>query len=133
REGRLPMEALQITESAEAIAGVVAHQLHRHHNVRQTHDLEEARDYMSRVVAPHRLTLSQPRRNLSFRHSTMAIDRLQVHLIDYASDAGQVEIDSEVMGPDLMLKIPLSGVAQMSQGSSFTDYRPGQIFLSKPG
>ncbi len=127
------MSALQPNDTAAAAAGVVADLLHRHHNLVRTRDLGVARDYMCRVIAPHRLALSEPRRNLSFRHSAMALDRLQVHLIEYSSDAERVEIDSEAMGPDLMLKIPLSGMAQVSQGSGFTDLRPGQVYLSRPG
>lgn len=127
------MTAVMAQDPSLASARAVSQVMQHHHVLTQTHEVEVARDYMCDVIAPHRLILSDPSKSLSFRHSALALDRLRVHLIEYASEADRVEINSTQMGQDMMLKIPLSGQAQISQGGQFSELRPGQVYLTRPG
>jgi AraC-like DNA-binding protein len=107
--------------------------LHRDHALVETADVDMARCYMEVVVAPHVLTVPGRGRSLRFRHSALELDQIKVNLIEYATNADWVEINAEAMGGDVVLKIPLTGEAQVIQGRRSVDLRPGQVYLTQPG
>lgn len=107
--------------------------LHRDHCLAEITDLDHARRHMDMIVAPHALTMPGRNRSLRFRHSALNLDRIKVNLIEYATDAEWVEINTEALGRDVILKIPLTGAAQVIQGRRSVDIRPGQVYLTRPG
>lgn len=127
---------LAVPHAADALtsgARDLVTRLHRDHSIAETPHLDVARDYMCGIVAPHALIMPGRNRSLRFRHSAMDLDRIKVHLVEYATDAEWVEINAEAMGTDVILKVPLTGVAQVIQGRRCTDLRPGQVYVTRPG
>jgi AraC-like DNA-binding protein len=93
----------------------------------------EARDYLGRLLVPHRLSLHGHARVLQLHHTVARIGRLGLHFIDYRSHADSVEVHAPRLGNNYFLQFPLCGVAEVSQGGpSSVHIRPGMMFVGQP-
>lgn len=95
--------------------------------------VSEARDYLGRLLVPHRLGLHGYNKTLNLHHTVARIDRLGLHFIDYRSHADTVEVHAPRLGRNYFLQFPLSGTAEISQGGpSSVHLRPGMMFVGQP-
>ena len=79
-----------------------------------SHDLDEARDFVGRVFCPHELSTAQPRRQLDARHHSA-----RVHgdtSLNYVQYGPSVEIQPGYLKDFYLLQIPLSGGADIRCG-----------------
>lgn len=93
----------------------------------------EARDYLGRLLVPHRLSLHGHARSLHLYHAMARIDRLSLHFIDYRSHADTVEVQAPRLGRNYFLQFPLSGHAEIAQGGQpSVRVQPGMVFVGQP-
>lgn len=102
------------------------------HSPIQACSLAEARDYLGNILAPHQLGLRGRGKKLRLLHNSAGIHQLSLHFIAYQSDAEGVEVLAPKLETNILLKIPLSGSAEVSQGRGSYIIRPGMIFLAEP-
>ncbi|MES2530366.1 MAG: AraC family transcriptional regulator [Pseudomonadota bacterium] len=80
-----------------------------------SHDLDEARDFVGRVFCPHELSTSQPRRRLDARHhSARLADGASLNYVQYGPE---VDIRPGYLKDFFLLQIPLRGGADVRCGA----------------
>lgn len=93
----------------------------------------QARDYLGRLLVPHRLALHGDGRMLHLHHAVARLDRMKLHFIDYRSQAERVEVQAPRLGRNFHFKVPLSGRAEISQDRQpAVRIRPGMLFVALP-
>lgn len=95
--------------------------------------LDEARSYLTNIIAPHELSLRGEGRHLRLMHNSAQLDQLHLHYIAYKTDALGVNVFIPKLENSLLLKIPLSGTAEICQGKDTAEIRAGMIYLAEPG
>ena len=94
--------------------------------------LDEARDYLTNLIAPHNLSLRGRGQKLHLIHNSAKLHKLSLHFIAYKSDASGVDVLAPKLESNLLVKVPLSGSAEISQGKDVKQIRPGMIYLAEP-
>ncbi|WP_349039483.1 AraC family transcriptional regulator, partial [Pseudotabrizicola sp. 4114] len=80
----------------------------------------------------HDLTLRDPGRHMRLMHNSARLHQLQLHFIAYKTDASGVDVRAPKLENSLLVKIPLSGTAEISQGSDVRQVRAGMIYIAEP-
>lgn len=98
----------------------------------QACSLDEARTYLGNILAPHDLNLRGRGKKLQLLHNSARVNQLALHFIAYRSDAEGVQVLAPRLETSILVKIPLSGSAEISQGRGTYCIKPGMIFLAEP-
>ena len=104
----------------------------RHFNSTSSTTTDHAILHMARELTPHHLNLRGRRPTLCFRHDRAAIDQLTLHFTQYSTNADRVEIVAPELGEDLLVKLPISGKAEVVQGNSAQSLQSGDIYIARP-
>ena len=83
------------------------------HALIRTRELDEARDMVSRVFAPHRLELEEGRNRLDLTLNRWQGGEVGLHFVDYGAP---VRIVPGELGSFYLVQIPLAGTAAVSCG-----------------
>ncbi len=98
------------------------------HRLFRSHDLDETRDRVAQVFCPHRLeTLGRDRVNACHNH--IRGERLSLNFIEYGA---RTRIEPGELGSFYLMQIPLSGGAQITNGSDRYDSDPAAAAVLNP-
>jgi AraC-like DNA-binding protein len=93
-----------------------------------TRDINEVHRHMSRAFCPHDLFLEDGNPPIDFRHHQASLKSLSFNATDYGNPYGRVRLNIPPSGARFFhAQFPLSGVAQIRQGSSRFELRPGEM------
>jgi AraC-binding-like domain len=83
------------------------------HPIFRAGDLDLAREYLSGVLAPHRLTYLTPERRLNFRHRRARLGLVELNALEFGGD---VMVTASHFPDYFLLQFTLAGSCTLTQG-----------------
>jgi AraC-like DNA-binding protein len=99
------------------------------HPVFRARDLEPAREYLSGVLAPHRLTYLTGEHQLNFRHRRARLGLVELNALQFGGD---VMVTASHFPDYYLLQFTLAGSCTLTQGGRTYDMRAGSVAVINP-
>jgi AraC-binding-like domain len=99
------------------------------HPIFRARNLELAREYLSGVLGPHRVTYLTRDRRLDFRHRLAKLGAVELNALQYGGD---VMVDAPHIPDFYLLEIMLAGNCSLSQGGRSLDMPAGSVAVINP-
>ena len=99
------------------------------HPVFRARDLEPAREYLSGVLAPHRLTYLTGEHRLNFRHRRARLGLVELNALQFGGD---VMVTASHFPDYYLLQFTLAGSCTLTQGGRTYDMRAGSVAVINP-
>ena len=99
------------------------------HPAFQSNDLEPVREYLSAVLAPHRLTYRTKERRLNFRHRGAKLGAVELNAMQYGGD---VMVDAPHFPDYYLLQFMLAGSCSVTQGQHSYDMSSCSVAVINP-
>jgi AraC-like DNA-binding protein len=99
------------------------------HPIFCTTDLEPACEYLSGVLAPHRLTYMTRERRLNFRHRRASLGAVELNALAFGGD---VRVDAPHIPDYFLVQFTLAGSCTLTQGGRTYDMGAGSVAVINP-
>ena len=99
------------------------------HPVFRARDLEPAREYLSGVLAPHRLAYLTREHRLNFRHRRAKLGAVELNALQFGGD---VMVTAPHIPDYFLLQFTLAGSCTLAQGGRTYDMRAGSVAVINP-
>ena len=99
------------------------------HPVFRARDLEPAREYLSGVLAPHRLAYLTREHRLNFRHRRAKLGAVELNALQFGGD---VMVIAPHIPDYFLLQFTLAGSCTLAQGGRTYDMRAGSVAVINP-
>jgi AraC-like DNA-binding protein len=94
-----------------------------------SHDLEIVREYLSGVLAPHRLTYERRERRLEFRHRVARLGAVELNSIRFG---GEIMVNAPHFPDYYLLQFMLAGSCRVTQEGCSYDMPAGSVAVINP-
>jgi AraC-like DNA-binding protein len=99
------------------------------HPIFRARDLEPAREYLSGVLAPHRLTYLTREHRLNFRHRCARLGAVDLNALEFGGD---VMVIAPHIPDYYLVQFTLAGSCTLTQGGRTYDMRAGSVAVINP-
>ena len=99
------------------------------HPIFRARDLEPAREYLSGVLAPHRLAYLTREHRLNFRHRRAKLGAVELNALQFGGD---VMVTAPHIPDYFLLQFTLAGSCTLAQGGRTYDMRAGSVAVINP-
>ncbi len=99
------------------------------HPIFRARDLEPAREYLSGVLAPHRLAYLTRDHRLNFRHRRAKLGAVELNALQFGGD---VMVTAPHLPDHFLLQFMLAGSCTLTQGGRTYDMRAGSVAVINP-
>jgi AraC-like DNA-binding protein len=99
------------------------------HPIFRARDLEPAREYLSGVLAPHRLTYLTREHRLNFRHRCARLGAVDLNALEFGGD---VMVIAPHIPDYYLVQFTLAGSCTLAQGGRTYDMRAGSVAVINP-
>jgi AraC-like DNA-binding protein len=99
------------------------------HPIFHASDLEPAREYLSGVLAPHRLTYLTREHRLDFRHRCARLGAVDLNALEFG---GEVRVDAPHIPDYFLVQFTLRGSCSLTQAGRTYDMRAGSVAIINP-
>ena len=99
------------------------------HPVFRARDLDLAREHLSGVLAPNRLTYRTREHGLDFRHRVARLGAVDLNALAFGGD---IRVDAQHIPDYFLVQFTLSGSCRLTQAGRSYDMEPGTVAVINP-